>query len=311
MNIKLKKNLKDDIDHYEVGIQLYEEGYKISDICKVLNLNRSTFYRGLLKLRLNYNGIHRRNDKETNLNKKLLLEIKSLKALHPFWGYRRIWAYLRYRKSYEINLERIYRLMRENNLLKVNAKKLKASRKYKSKPKAKRPGEYLGIDSTKFWINGLGWVNLIVLIDWYTKEILSYGLYLRNRSNEWLDVLYSGLVKGFFNRGLNLSNLHLVSDHGSQPTSKNFMKFCKEYGIDQIFATFNNPKGNADTERVIRTIKEEVVWVNEFETLEEAKEAMERFVRFYNEEYCHSSLKYKSPSEFFKERERNHIAIAA
>ncbi len=69
------------------------------------------------------------------------------------------------------------------------------------------------------------------------------------------------------------------------------MKFCKEYGITQVFATFNNPKGNADTERVIRTIKEEVVWLNEFETLEEAKEAMERFIKFYNEEYCHSSLK--------------------
>ncbi len=64
-------------------------------------------------------------------------------------------------------------------------------------------------------------------------------------------------------------------------------------------------------ERVIRTIKEEVVWLNEFETLEEAKRAMERFIKFYNEEYCHFSLKYKSPSEFFKEWERNHIAIAA
>ena len=78
--------------------------------------------------------------------------------------------------------------MRENNLLGINAKKLKASRKYKSKPKAKGPGEYLGIDSTRFWINGLGWVNLIVVIDWYTKEILSHGLYLRNRSKEWLAV---------------------------------------------------------------------------------------------------------------------------
>ena len=273
-----------------------------------MDLNKSTFYR---RLKINSVDVYSRKNNETNFNLELLSEIKSLKGLHPFWGYRRIWAYLRYRKGYKINLKRIYRLMRKNNLLGVNRKKLKACRKYKSKPKANKPREYLGIDSTKFWIDGMGWINLIVLIDWYTKEILSHGLYLRNRSQEWLDVLQSGLIKGFFNRGLSLSNLHLVSDHGSQPTSRSFMKFCKEYGINQIFATFNNPKGNADTERVIRTIKEEVIWINEFETLEEAKEAMERFVRFYNEEYCHSSLNYKSPSEFFKEWERNHIAIAA
>ena len=202
--------------------------------------------------------------------------------------------------------------MKENNLLGVNKKKLKACRKYKSKPKPNNPREYVGIDSTKLWINGIGWVNLIVLIDWYTKEILGHGLYLRNRSKEWIDVLHSGLVKGFFNRGLNLSNLHLVSDHGSQPTSRSFMKFCKEYGIDQIFATFNNPKGNADTERVIRTIKEEVVWINEFETLEEAKKTMDNFIKFYNEEYCHSSLGYKSPFEYLQKWEReNNIAKAA
>ncbi|MGQ9678535.1 MAG: hypothetical protein ACUVUD_04565 [bacterium] len=43
-------------------------------------------------------------------------------------------------------------------------------------------------------------------------------------------------------------------------------------GIEQIFTTYNNPKGNADTERMMRTIKEEIIWLNEFETLEEAIE---------------------------------------
>ena len=52
----------------------------------------------------------------------------------------------------------------------------------------------------------------------------------------------------------------LVTDNGSQPTSQTFMKTCSKLGIKQIFSTWNNPKGNADTERVMRTLKEDLVW---------------------------------------------------
>ncbi|MBZ4644065.1 MAG: Integrase core domain [Deferribacteraceae bacterium] len=52
--------------------------------------------------------------------------------------------------------------------------------------------------------------------------------------------------------------------------------------------------------RVIRTIKEEVFWINEFETIEEANAAMNEFVKFYNNEHCHSSLNYMSPVEYYE-----------
>ena len=48
---------------------------------------------------------------------------------------------------------------------------------------------------------------------------------------------------------------------------------------------------------------------NEFETLGEAKDEMEKFVKFYNEEYCHSSIGYRSPRECYQkwlgERNKN------
>lgn len=53
--------------------------------------------------------------------------------------------------------------------------------------------------------------------------------------------------------------LGLVSDNASQPASQRYMKECSVLGIKQIFAGFNNPKGNADTERVMRTIKEDLM----------------------------------------------------
>ena len=65
-------------------------------------------------------------------------------------------------------------------------------------------------------------------------------------------------------------SLEIVLDwytKSSQPTLTSFMRDMRTLGIEQIFTSYDNPKGNADTERMIRTIKEEVIWVNEFSSL--------------------------------------------
>jgi len=47
----------------------------------------------------------------------------------------------------------------------------------------------------------------------------------------------------------------LMRDNGGQPTSTAFIRACGTLGIQQAFTSYNNPKGNADTERVMRTLK--------------------------------------------------------
>jgi len=54
--------------------------------------------------------------------------------------------------------------------------------------------------------------------------------------------------------------LFLVSDKGCQPTSIAYMRACASLRIKQISTSWSNPKGNADTERVIRTLKENLIW---------------------------------------------------
>jgi len=71
--------------------------------------------------------------------------------------------------------------------------------------------------------------------------------------------------------------------------------------IQQIFASYNNPKGNADTERVMHTIKQDFVWVQEFTTPNELTEGFTEWVEWYNTDYPHSSLNYQPPCEFEKE----------
>ena len=83
-------------------------------------------------------------------NKPILRRIEELKEEHPFWGYRKIWAHLTYVDQIIVNKKRIYKLMKQNNLLVNKETKLRAKRSpLKPKPKATKPNEIWGIDMTK------------------------------------------------------------------------------------------------------------------------------------------------------------------
>jgi len=62
-------------------------------------------------------------------NAAILTHLKDLKTDYPFWGYRRYRVYLYYRQGIKDNKKRIYRLMRENNLLVIKLNKYRAKRK--------------------------------------------------------------------------------------------------------------------------------------------------------------------------------------
>jgi putative transposase len=90
----------------------------------------------------------------------------------------------------------------------------------------------------------------------------------------------------------------MISDNGCQPSSRSFLKVTATLDIEQIFTTYNNPKGNAETERFMRTLKEELLWLEEFAGLDEAQDKVSVWINFYNQRYLHSALGYKSPMEY-------------
>src|SRR5665648_68798 len=105
-------------------------------------------------------------------NQPVLSLIESIKTEHPFWGYRRCWAYLYYRQGFTVNKKRIYRLMKEQGLLVTKVNRYKAKRKIsRPKPKASYPNHIWGTDMTKIKIGAWGWYYLVIVLDWYTKEI--------------------------------------------------------------------------------------------------------------------------------------------
>ena len=153
----------------------------------------------------------------------------------------------------------------------------------------------------KFLIPSVGWVYLVIVLDWFTKKIVGWDISLRSKASDWKRALEMA-IDNEFPEGVRGKGLKLVSDNGSQPTSTAFMKDMTVLEIEQIFTSYDNPKGNAETERMMRTIKEEVIWLNEFTSVQEAKEKIGKWINVdYNKFYVHSELGYMSPEEFEKQ----------
>lgn len=268
---------------------LKEAGYTIKDACDVLGISRSRYY-SAKEVRV----VEWEDAKDDNL----LGRIKRIKSEHPFWGYRRVTAWLKHREGLKVNHKRVQRVMKTHGLLATQTVHKAKRTPQRSKPRATRPRQYWGIDMTKFLISSIGWVYLVIVLDWYTKKVVGWNLSLRSRSSEWKEAINMAINREF-PEGVRDMGLKLISDNGSQPTATSFMRDMGTLGIEQIFTSYDNPKGNADTERMMRTIKEEIIWLNEFESFEEADELIGKWIEVdYNKLYVHSELGYLSPEEF-------------
>ena len=86
-----------------------------------------------------------------------------------------------------------------------------------------------------------------------------------------------------------------------------FTEYLGKTGVTGQYTGYNAPDDNAYVERLIRTVKEEEIWLNLYDTVSEARAAVEEYIRFYNEERLHSSLGYRPPKEFAAA----HVTLAA
>jgi transposase InsO family protein len=180
--------------------------------------------------------------------------------------------------------------------------KLKAKRySTRPKPRAKVPNQYWGTDMTKIRLKSWGWIYVHVVLDWCTKEIIGTCVSTTSKTEDWLEALNQA-VNARFPEGIHhkKGKPKLITDNGCQPTSTRFMQACSTLGIKQIFTTWNNPKGNADTERVFRTLKEDLVWTHEWDLPFEFQADFDTWIHDYNTDFPHQSLNHKTPLQFYQ-----------
>jgi putative transposase len=160
-------------------------------------------------------------------------------------------------------------------------------------------------DMTKVLVAGFGWVYIVVVLAWYTKKSVGYSADMRCTTPNWLTTL-DRAVNQQFPDGVRGHALSLMCDNGCQPTAMAFMEACRTLGLHRAFTNCNNPQGNAATERFIRTLTEECVWLQEWTCPFASVSALQGWIDDYNAHDSHSTLGYQTPRQFEQDYHLSH-----
>jgi putative transposase len=155
-----------------------------------------------------------------------------------------------------------------------------------------------GIDATVGFTVAEGRVTIFAMVDPATAECLGIPVAKRGTRFEALEPVRRAVHEQFggFAEGI-ACGVRLRHDHGSQFMSDDFQAQIAFLGIAASPAFVREPEGNGCIERFFRTLKEQLLWVRDFTTLEELAEALEEFRQRYNDHWLVERLRFQSPRQ--------------
>ncbi len=270
-------------------IEPYHEELSIRKQCELLRLNRSNLYYETVKV------------SEETL--RIMNRIDEIFTELPFYGSRKIKEALR-REGYSIGRERVQSLMRKMGMRAIypKAKLSKKQPGHKIYPyllanmDITRPNQVWSADITYIRLHQ-GFLYLVVIIDWFSRYVLSWRLSNSLDVYFCIEALDDALGKGcpdIFN-----------SDQGSQFTSNDFTGILLNEGIAISMDGRGRVFDNIFTERLWRSVKYEEVYIKGYQVYKDAREGLGNYFPFYNNRRYHQSLGYKTPYEVHYESCKN------
>ena len=98
----------------------------------------------------------------------------------------------------------------------------------------------------------------------------------------------------------------LTTDNGTQFTSARYVETLNQLGITHRRTAYNHPEGNSYIERFHRSLKEEEVWLNEYQNFDQAKQSIARWIEEYNHDRPHRGLHGRTPHDARARLRPNH-----
>jgi transposase InsO family protein len=284
--------------------------YGLASVCRVWRLARSGVYRH--QAPPPDTPPARRGPTGPMSDDALTTAIRGVLAASPFHGegHRKVWARLRHAGT-RTSLRRVLRLMRENDLLapgRVGSPR--GPRNHDGTIIPDIVDTMWGTDLTTTF-TGEGPAAVFVAVDHCSGECVGIHAHVRATRFEALEPIRQGVRRHFGGFDKDIARGLLVRhDHGSQYMSEYFQKEIKLLGIESSPAFVRAPEGNGCAERFIRTLKENLLWVHTFETIEELRQALLAFRDTYNTTWLIERHGFISPTAF-RQRQLQPTAKAA
>lgn len=211
-------------------------------------------------------------------------------------GYRLMTSYLA-REGYTINHKKLYRIMKEEGLLKLDNRisRSGSGRKFVKfrKVNTTRPMECLEMDIKMVWIPSVGkQAYLLSVIDVHTRRILKDYFSFNVKQNQVINLL-SELFENYDYP----QNVVIRSDNGSQFIAKKVREYLGLIGVQQEFTHVATPEENAHIEAYHGILKKEVFKRVDYQYFGEIEQILKRFVKFYNNRRLHGLLGRITPME--------------
>lgn len=281
--IGLKKKLIKSVKSKRQLIDWNHESLSVYQQCELLGLSRSSLY---------YDP--RPTDDETLL---LLRLVDEEYTRHPFYGTRKMTVYLR-NLGYSVNRKR---LQRYYGLLGLEAIYPKPHTSFGNKLHAIYP--YLLRDVVidhvdQVWSTDItyirlqrGFAYLVAIIDWFSRYVLGWKLSVSLEADFCIDIL---------NQVLSIGACEIFNtDQGAQFTTPQFTNVLMAKGVKVSMDGKGRSIDNIFVERLWRSLKYELIYLHDYETVREVEQAINEYFYFYNNERPHQSLRYQTPASIY------------
>ena len=241
------------------------------------------------------------------LNEPLAMQIATLIRCYPTFGYRRLWALLRFRDGVRLTPKTVYRICRLKGWFVHQRAATPRPRVHGRRSQAARSNERWATDVTHVYCGEDGWAHLAAVIDCHDRELIGHEFALRGRAQEAERALEEACLERFGTLRPTGATPVIRSDNGLIYQSRRFRAACRDYRLAQEFITPYTPEQNGIIERFFRSLKEECVWQHNFVSYEHARRELRAWIHWYNHARPHQALGYRSPRDF---RAREVIQVA-
>ncbi len=255
----------------------------VEEICLALEIHPRSYYRWKSQEMKSHHGGGGGKNKITPLEEKRVVD---LAKKYPEWHCRRIAYYLERNAKVFIGKTRVAEIMKAHGLNHPFEKKAPLLQRIPEDMLLHEPWRknYVwGMDWT--WVNVDGkFMFLLVLLDWYSRKILSWGFHHTITQFEVVAVVMEAVVVEDIDKlPVGALKPFVVADHGSANASKYTKSNIEIQGLKLWLSGIGRPTGNARTERVIGTLKREEINLQEqYANEQEAKTSIEKAIWDYN-----------------------------